>query len=146
SPHEGDQRSQQLPADGAQLGPMRDRELAEEPVAVRRDRDDHLAAVRPAVPPDDQPALLAAVDQLDGAVVPQLEPLGERPDGRRNPRRNAADGKEELVLARLDADLGRSVLAEAEEAAELVAEFGEGAVLGERDIGGHMMKLYRDTI
>jgi len=81
----------------------------------------------------DETARLHAVDDLDRAVMPQLEALAEPPVGRRRARRHAAHGEQELVLLRLEAGGAGRLLAEAEEAAELVAELRQCAVLRRGD-------------
>ncbi len=110
---------------------MVQRELAEDAVALRRERDGHAAAVvlRPVAV--GQASRDEAVDELDGAVVAELHTVGKCGDI--GPFAGA-DGEHELVLLGLDACRSRCVLAEAEEAADGEAEIVEGAVVGVREV------------
>src|SRR4051812_4851033 len=63
------------------------------------------------------------------------EPLGDGADGRLLFERQALDGEQELMLLRLDAYAARRLLAEGEEAAELVAKRRERAVVGRGELG-----------
>ena len=76
-----------------------------------------------------------AVDQLDGAVVPEAKALGGVGDGDRGALRRAGHLEQQLVLLRLQSDLRGGRLAELEEAAQFVAEVGQGA---EERVGGHL--------
>src|SRR4029077_4516139 len=69
------------------------------------------------------------VDELDGAVVTELEPLGEGADRGRDAGRHATDGEQQLVLPGLEPDRAGSLLAEAKEPSQLVAERRQRAVV-----------------
>jgi hypothetical protein len=94
----------------------------------------------------DEAGFLAAVDELDDAVVAQGEALREEGDGGR--LRGTGDLEQELMLLGGETDVGRGLLAEVEEAAEGVAEVGEvrdGRARWKRGrVGAH--KIYRITI
>lgn len=120
---------------GAQFGAVVDREVAQDGRACGRESDDDAAAVG-IVPLALHEALPGgAVDQFDGAVVVQQQAIREVADGHRLIVGEAAQGQEELVLLRLKSGLARRLLAEMEEAAEAIAEFGQGLVLGVRNLG-----------
>jgi hypothetical protein len=92
----------------------------------------------------DEPGALSAVDEADGAVVPEQELLGDVADGRPAAIRVAADDQEELMLSgRQPDDLGL-LFAPAQEAAEPRAELQQTAVLVGSDFLCHY--LYRSTI
>ena len=112
---------------------MRDRQAREETLAARRETDQHLSPVGPVPRAADETARLHAVDQLDGAVVAELEALGEGPDRRSLPAGHAAHGEEELVLLGCQPGRARRPLAEAEESTHVIAKLRESAVFG----GGH---------
>lgn len=76
----------------------------------------------------DEPCGLGAANELDRAVVPYLEPLGERGDVGAGSLREPAYGQEELVLLRLDPSLARSRLAERQELPDGMSDVGERAV------------------
>ena len=103
-------------------------QLPEDRLAVPGEVDEDLAAI-PGVPsPSDQAAVDQAVDELDGAVVTELEPLGDLADGRDPARREPLHGEEQLVLLGLEPGRPRRLLAEVQEAADLVPELGERTV------------------
>ncbi len=72
----------------------------------------------------DETALNEPIDQLDGAMMRELEPLGQGADGRFPSLRQTPHGKEQLMLLGLKTRRSCSLLAEAEKAAKLIAKFG----------------------
>ncbi len=126
---------------------MRDREALEHATPARRDREPDLAAIARARALQDEAPLRRTRDELDRAVVLDLQALGDAADRRRFVFRHAAKSEEELVLLRLDAHLARRALAEHEEAAQAIAHLGERAVFGVRDgWHGSNVDIYRVTI
>jgi hypothetical protein len=87
--------------------------------------DDATAIGRILVPPD-QALSHGAVSQLYNAVLPQAESFGEEVDCRGSALWNACDLQEELMLARLQVMIVRHLLAELQEAAEVIAKLREG--------------------
>ena len=75
------------------------------------------------------------LDQLGDRMVPLLERLGHVADGRPTRTREAPHRQQQLVLGRGEPSGPCRGLGEAEEAAQLVAERGEGLVLAVRQ--GH---------
>jgi hypothetical protein len=70
-------------------------------------------------------------------VVLHAEALGDGADGRAHALGQAAYGEQQLVLLRFDAGVARGLLAEGDELSDLVAEGGQGTVVGEGDSGHH---------
>src|SRR5581483_9678372 len=129
------ERASQHRARRAQLGVVLERELVQQRLAARGEADEHLAAVGLAAAAANQPLGFGAIHQLDGAVVLEVQTLGELADGRLLPGGVAADGEQELVLLGLDPGGAGGLLAEVDEAADLVAQLGERAVLVGTQVG-----------
>src|SRR5262245_6397440 len=106
---------------------MRMRKLLETPLCERSDEQEHLSPGSLARPLRHEPLRHASPDELDRAVVRDLEPLREPPDGRSVALRQPADREEELVLLRLEARVTCARLAEIQKAPELVPQRSEGA-------------------
>ena len=130
--HEGPGEPPDRGAHRRELGEMVQRELAEHRLSPRREFDEDLASVDECAAPPHEPPLRQAVDQLDGAVVVHLEPLGQLADRRVPAPREALHGEQELVVLGLEAGGTGRLLAESEEPADLVAELGQGPVGGRR--------------
>ncbi len=113
---------------------MMDGELTQPFSALFSEEDENLAPVDVAARTPDEPALLGAVDEFGGAVVLELEALGEFTDRRRAVRRHPFDGEEELMLLRFKIGRPRDPLTDAQEAAQPVAKLRQRPVLGVRDL------------
>ena len=118
-------------ADGVDLGAVDGRELREQRLATRGEGEEHQAPVAGASLPAEEPAFLHAVDQLDRAVVENLQALGEGAHRGRNTVRHPLDREQKLMLLRLDPGGTRGLVAEPREAAQLVAKFRQGTVVTE---------------
>src|SRR5438093_1794593 len=130
-------------ADRAQLGAMGERQSQQERPPVRGESHQDPAAVARAARSPDQAARLHAIDQLDGAVVPDAEPLGERADRRLGAARQAAEQEQELVLLGLEPARARRLGAEGVEAPQRLAELGQRPVLRQRDVASdHGRPIY----
>ena len=70
------------------------------------------------------------VDQLDGAVMPDLQALSQFADGGRHFRRQTLDRQQQLVLLRFQAVSARRFLAVAQEPADVITEFRQRAKAG----------------
>jgi len=124
---------------------MGDRQLRQQTFPAPGELDDDLSPVGGVRRAPHEPARLHPIDELDRAVMPELQPLGEPADGGGDAGRHAAQRKQELVLLRLEARLPGRLLAEAEEAPELVPELRQGAVIrGSEAL--HDPIIYRGTI
>jgi hypothetical protein len=103
--------------------------LFEQPLAARRDEQKHLAAIPAAVGAPNPTVGFEPAAQFDGAVMPDLQAFGQNTDGRFKSRRGAFDRKQGLMLLRLDSSGVRDSMAEAQEAANLVAEIRQSPVI-----------------
>jgi hypothetical protein len=70
-----------------------------------------------------------SVDQLDGRVVSQVEPLGDLADGNTVLRPDRLNGQQELVLLRVDARLACRLFTEMEEMPDRSPELVEPFVI-----------------
>lgn len=108
---------------------MRQGKSGKQPLTLRGHLDENLARIEVAATPYRESPRNQAVHQLHGAVMADLQALGEHPDGGSLALGQSFDGEQELVLVGLDAGGPRLVFAEHEEAADLVAKLGEGLVV-----------------
>ncbi len=113
---------------------MFERKPVEDTLAFGGETDQHLTAIFRARFAYDRATLFGAIDQLDGAVVAELKAIGKFADGGKFSCGEPFDGEKELVLLRFDSDGPGGVFAIAKEPADLVAEFGQIAIGGERKI------------
>lgn len=105
-------------------------------LALRRGHEVHAATIAMIGRAPREAEGLQTVHQSHGAVVVDLQVLGQRPDAQR--AGVGAHGEQGLVLARGEAGgLGRG-FAEAQEAGESVAERRQGRVF----LGGHRAPLH----
>src|SRR5438876_54908 len=141
--HELAKRAHQRGPGRAQLGAMSERQAQQQPVPARGEPHQDPAAVARAARAAHQPVRLHAIDQLDGAVMPDAEPRGEDADRRLGAAGQAAQREQELVLLGLEPARARHGSAEGEEAPQRVAELGQRPVLRQRDVaGGHRRPIY----
>jgi hypothetical protein len=97
------EHAEELRSERPQLCPVVEGKPTKHRLPGRRQPDVHLPAVDLAPSALDQPPRGESVDQLDGAVVVRLKPLGQLADRRRSPLRPPSDREQELVLARANA-------------------------------------------
>ena len=105
-------------------------ELTQQTLAAWRDADQNDAAIVAPADAADEAARFKTVEQFDQAVVLELEALGEVADGGFAGRRSALDGEKQLVVLRLETGGACGLLAEVQEAADLISEFGQGLIFG----------------
>lgn len=129
------ERPDELGCAQLQLGEVRGRELAQEGVATRRDRDASTTSIVGRAIAADQLRCLEAIEQLDDRVVLEHELFGDHLHGRLGALGEASQCEQQLVLARLDPDTARGGLGERDEAAQLVAEGRECSVVGIGHVG-----------
>src|SRR5262245_1693600 len=127
---DGPERTQEPRPDRPHLGPVRRGQPAEQRLAAGREADQHLPAVGGAAHPAHEPPLLHPIHQLHRAVVPHLQPLGERSHRRLDPIRDSLDREQQLMLLGLEARVARGLVAEPKEAPKLVAKIRERAIVG----------------
>ena len=108
---------------------MRQRELREHALAVRRDPQSDFASIAFAAVALQEPARNTARRELDRAVMFELQSLREHADRGPIGERQGLEREQKLMLLRLDAGGPRSRRAEGQEAADLVANLGERDVI-----------------
>ncbi|HXA77395.1 MAG TPA: hypothetical protein VNV41_09695 [Candidatus Acidoferrales bacterium] len=114
---------------GTQFIAVRQRKLLEDPLAARRDNELHLAPIGAVARPPDPAVCFETAAQLHGAVVANLEPLGQDSDRRLESGRPALDCQQRLMLLRFNPGGARNDLAEVQEPANLMPEVREGRVI-----------------
>src|SRR5437667_937265 len=114
---EGVERPAERRRHRAQLRAMGVRQPREYRLGAPCEVHEHPPPVGPGPRPADQAPRLHAVDELDGGVVLDLQPLGEEPDGGVYPRGHALHREQELVLLRLETGRSGRAFAEALEPA-----------------------------
>jgi hypothetical protein len=103
-------------------------ELAQDALAARGDADQDDAAIGAAADAANQTSRFEAVEQLDEAVMLQMETLGEVADRGLAIGRSALDGEEQLVVLRLETGGASGLLAQIQEAANLIPELSQGTI------------------
>jgi len=123
---------------------MRGRQLVEEPPPSRSENQPHDPAVVVVDDPPDEAGLLGAVDQFDGAVVPEQE-MGRRlADRGRQRSRMTPYREQQLMLLRGEAGGGGLFFAPPREPAQTRAELQQGSVLGVEEVCmGHIPSMAR---
>ena len=109
-------------------------EFGEHFFAFRGKGQEDFAAVVLRAGAVDEASGFEAVDQFDGAVMADLHTVGQFLDAGADARGHAFDGEHELILAALQARFFDHLLAEVEEAADLVAEFGQCLVIRQSEL------------
>jgi hypothetical protein len=120
--HDAAKRGYQLGPCRAQFVVMMQRQFAEHLLAFGREPKQNFAAVVLGAGAVDKSSRLQAVDQFHGAVVADLHAIGEFSDAWTDSGRHALDRQHELVLAALHAGIFHHLLAEVEEASDLIPE------------------------
>jgi hypothetical protein len=124
---------------------MGDRELPQQRLAPVREADEDFPPVLGIVLAPREAPLGETVDQLDGAVMLNLQALGQLADGRPVSFGQAFDSQQKLVLLRLDPVRLGGVAAELQEAPDAISELGQRAILGGGEVGGihkHIVSRY----
>ncbi len=139
----GVERLNEFRTNRAQLCLMGERELAQHLFSLWGEVDENPSLISLIPTALDETALNEPIDQLDGAMMRELEPLGQRADGRFPSLRQTLDGKEQLMLLGLKTRSSCRLLAEAEKAAKLIAKFGSCLILSDRALsrGRHPVNL-----
>lgn len=108
-------------------------ELFEKPAAFGRDLDEDFSPIKLARALYHKPVFDRAIDELDSAVVLNLEPLGETADRRPKVILQPPNGEQQLVLLRLESHFASARLAEGEKSTDAVPNFRKGGVVSIRD-------------
>src|SRR5262245_54994220 len=112
-------------------------EFAQDLFPVARQLEQHLSLVVARPQTDDQAPLVGAIVQFTGALVARMHSFCERTDRRLSTGRQPFYGEQQLMLLRLDAGGPRRCFAEAEKAADLIAELSHGMQIGLMEYGSH---------
>jgi hypothetical protein len=115
---------QQFGALRAKFLAMVERQLAKHLLSARGQVQQDLAAVLGAAAPADVSRMFQAVHQFYGAMMLDLQALGQFPYSRAHTRPQAFECQQELVLARLQTGVARRPLAEVKKAADVMAKVG----------------------
>ena len=108
---------------------MVEREFAEQRVAVGGERDKDLPPINCASATFDKPLTHRPINQLNRAVMLQLEPLGEVADRGAFSFGEAFQGEHQLMLLRLQPRRVGGLLAEMNEATDLEAKRRQRPIL-----------------
>ena len=131
------------------LGAVQVRELLQQDLAGGSDLEEHSAPIARIWLAAHQAARGGAVNELNGAVVADVEPCRQIANGGRvRGLRQAGDSEQELVLLGLETGPARGGLAEVQESSQLEAKTRECAELSPREgrgVEGHT-RLYRGTM
>jgi hypothetical protein len=107
---------------------VQNRKPVQQILAVRREFNQHFAAVLIAVAAFHGAMIDETVQQFHCAVVPKTQPLRKRGDSRTSARRHAFQGEKKLVLLRLNPLRTGSLFAEVKELTNAVPKLGKLAV------------------
>jgi chloride channel protein, CIC family len=124
------QQPAQLGADLSQFLEVRRRQLVDQRFAPRGQRHVHAPAIHFRWRASHQSAFGEPVDQADGAVVPQVQALGQGADGHGiGATGETLQREQRLMLLRWDSGVVRRLFAEPEKPAQRVAQGGELLVI-----------------
>lgn len=136
------QRSHERRRHAAQFVPVGQRKAPKQLLATGSHLNQHFAAVDIASASCRESLVDQPVYQFHRGVMPDLEPIGERPNCRPLSFGKAFDGKQELVLLRFETSGPRFSFAEGEKAPDLMPELGQGLVVNR---GNHIVERYDDS-
>ena len=122
---------------------MNIREPAKDGVSTPGDLDEHTPAVTRIGFATHEPLVGKPVDETHGAVMADVQTLGQCADRRRCVWRQPLQREQQLVLLRIEPARAGRFLTEGEKPADLVAEFGERAIVSGTRLA-HVK--YRSTI
>ncbi len=112
-----------------QLRAMVERELAQNLLALGRQRDEDLAAIVERMLTAHQSGGREPVDEFHRTVMFDLEPLGQFTNPWSKDRRKSLQRQHELMLLRLQAGVTRRPLAKMEKSADLIANLRQGLII-----------------
>jgi hypothetical protein len=113
---------------------MSEREIPQRLLPLWGEANKHLPLIGLTPAALDETTLGEPIDEFDRAVMRDLEPLGQRADGRFPSLRQTFHGQEQLVLLGFKARSTRSLFTEAEKPAKLIAKFSECLIRCDRDL------------
>lgn len=122
-------RGHERRAGSPQFLPVVEGEVAEDLLPFGGEVQQNLPAVFAIALAAHVAALGQAIGQLDRAVMPQLQPFRQYTNPRAPMLGKSFDGQQELMLAGFHVCLACHLLTEAQEFADLVAQFGERFII-----------------
>jgi hypothetical protein len=146
--HDGLQGAQNGETRGAQLGAMRKGDLAKNFLSATGEPQQDLAPIFAATRSFQKAVRFQSINELDGAVVLDLQALGENADGGIVGSGQSLDREERLILLRLNPGGAGGLLAQILKTAHLVAELRQSAVIESFscDVSQGPSKLYRKAM
>jgi hypothetical protein len=123
------ERSDQSRLGRTQLIAVGQREFRQQLFAAGREAEPHFAPIGPIARAKNPAIRFEPAAEFYGAVMPDLEPLGQDPDGCFEPGRPPLDRQQRLMLLRFDPGRTRDSLAEVQEAANFIPEVRERRVI-----------------
>lgn len=121
-------------------------QLPESAFALRRERQQNLAAVGVSTVAAHVSSGLKAVDEFHRTVVADLHLVGEFSDTRPNSCGHSFDGQQELVLAMFETGVFHGPFAEAEELPNLKAKRRQSLVVGKSELPHAPIVSCRDLV
>ncbi len=121
-------RGKERPSELLDRSEVRGGQAGKQPGAAARQLDEHAAAVSGVAAAPDEVGPLAPVHEADGALMFDLELVGELGDSGSAAGR-PADEEEELILRRRDFRGSRELLGGVKEPAQSMAPIGESLVI-----------------
>lgn len=127
---------------------MRKRDLAKNFLPASGEPQQDLAPIFAAARSFQKAVGFQAINELDGAVVLDLQAFGEDADGGVVGSGQSFDGEERLILLRLNSGGAGGLLAQILKAAYLVAEFRQRAIIESFfcDVSQGPTELYRKAM
>lgn len=109
---------------------MRQRDLAQDFLAAACQAQQDLAAVLAIADPLQKAMRFEAVGKFNGAVMLDLKTFGKQTHSGAGRSRQTLNGKQRLILLRLNAGRAGRLFAQILKAAHLISKFGQGAIIG----------------
>jgi len=124
---------------------MMEGQFAQNTLAPRGNCQADDAAIFPAANPMNQATIFEPVSQFDGAMVPELEPLGEMTNRCHRVSRQAFQSEEQLMLLGLEPRAPGRPLAQAQKTSNPVAKLRQCLVIGVLHREYRISNIYRFT-
>lgn len=104
--------------------------------SLRRQMKMDFTSIARTLDASNRPTFHHPVREFHSAVMPDLQPVCNFPDGRLPALRQPLDGEQKLVLVGLQSVFPRGFFAESQEPADLMPEFGKGPIAGGGKVRG----------
>lgn len=127
--HHSLQGAQHREAGRAEIGAVRKSHLPKNFLGAPREAQENLPAIPSSADSFQKAMCLEPIRQFNCAVMLNLQALGKQADGGIRRNGQSFDGKQRLILLRLDSGGARSLFAQILEAPHLITEFRERAIV-----------------